>query len=288
MPEERYGLGIAIIVAIVVIAFIYSHFKGKANLKKAATGADKARFQEAVKKVMGEGNYTIAYAHWEKVEYYGRTTRTTYYHHALAFDDSRLWIMPLRFEKELILPDKPILATSEMLGIVDVNSHVDKKTNKVTHVGVTLNDKDGKVLVNLYVDSVNTKEDRFHHLNLLQEEECEQFFQFISSMSGKVSADNADLPDRLKEEHKAKMTKYARNCVIPGIIFSILFPFVGLLLGVIGLIYAPKPKATGGKPQWPFLLAIACIVLSIVCFVVFLYMDSPLVMLFNLFAGPVE
>lgn len=270
---------ILIFVAIVVAVFLYVQFKEKANLKKAATGEDKARFEEAVRKAMGElmngGDYTIAYSHWEDVQYRGRTTKTTYYHYALAFDDTRLWIMPLRFEKELIMPDKPVLATSEMLGIVTVTERVAKKTGKVDHVSVTLNGKEGKKLVDLAVDAVNTKEDRFHHLNLLQEEECVKFCDFMKTMSGKVSQENADLPDRLKAEANAKKAKNALIEAIVGIVLGIIFPFMGIILGFCAIATAPKPKANGGKWGLPLILGIVATVIS----VVFLCLGAPVTML---------
>lgn len=265
MDDFMYVVIFAVVIAAI---FVYVHFKGKANLKKAASGEDKARFEEAIRKAMGElmndGNYTIAYSHWEDVQYRGRTTKTTYYHYGLAFDDTRLWIMPLRFEKELIMPDKPALATGEMLGIVSVDSRTNKKTGKVVHVSATLNDKNGKKLVDLVVDEENTKEDRFHHLNMLQGEECEKFYHFISAMSSKVSQENSELPERLKAEENAKKAKNAMIEAIIGIVLAIIFPFVGIILGLCAIATAPKPKANGGKFGLPLILGIVATVLSVV------------------------
>lgn len=276
MDDYMYAI---IFVVVVVGVFLYVHFKGKADLKKAATGEDKARFEDAIRKAMGElmneGDYTIAYSHWEDVEYRGRTKKTTYYHYGLAFGGGRLWIMPLRFEKELIMPDKPVLATGEMLGMVNVTEYKNKKTGKVTHVSATLNDKNGKKLVQLTVDQQNTKEDRFHHLNMLQDEECEKFYQFISEMSGKVSQENADLPDKLKAEENAKKSKNARIEAIVGLVFAIIFPFIGIILGLCAIATAPKPKATGGKMELPLILGIAATVLS----VVMLFLGQPVFMM---------
>lgn len=253
---------VAIVVAIIAVVFIYSHFTTAANKRKAASGEDKARFQEAVRKVMGEGNYTIAYAHHEDVQYYGRSTKTTYYHYALAFDDTRLWIMPLRFEKELILPDRPVLATSDMLGIISVTEWMNKKTGMVNHVATTLNDKNGKKLVDLTVDAENTKEDRFHHLNLLQDDECAQFYGFISAMSGQVEKDNSELPDRLKAEANAKK---AKNAMIEAIIGIVLAPIgIGFVLGLCAIATAPKPKNNNGKWDLSLTLGIIATVLSVV------------------------
>lgn len=274
MPEENYGLYFVIFVAIVILVFIYVQVKEKMNLKKAATGEDKARFQDAVRRVMGEGSYTILYSHWEDVEYYGRSRKTTYYRHALAFEGDRLWIMPVRFEKELIMPGDPVLVTKDVLGIVDVNEIKDKKTGKTQYIKVTLNDKNGTKLVDLGVHAVNTKEDRFYPLNLLQEEECAQFSQFIADMSGQVSQENADLPQRLKDEANAKRAKSARTLAIVGIVFGIIFPIVGLVLGIAAIINAPKPKATDGKMSLPLILGIVALVLSIVMMV----FGSPIMM----------
>lgn len=286
MPEDNYLLYGIIFVLIVVAVFVYVNLKEKANLKKAANGEDKERFEEALRKAMGERleghDYTFVYAHYEDVQYYGRSRKTTYYHYGLAFDSERLWIMPLRFERELVMPDKPVLATGEMLGLVNVTERVSKKTGKVDFVFATLNDKDGKKLVELTVNAVNTKEDRFHHLNLLQEEECDRFYQFISALAGKVSEENADLPDRLKAEENAKKAKNARIEAIIGLVFAIVFPFIGLILGLCAIATAPKPKATGGKWGLPLILGIVATVLSVVMF----FAGQPVFMwIIGLFSG---
>lgn len=272
MPKNDYVLYGIIFVAVVVAVFIYVTIKEKFDLKKAGTGKDKERFKEAVRQVMGDGDYTIAYSHWEDVKHQGRTTTTTYFHHALAWSGDKLWIMPLSFDKDLILPDRPVLVTKDVLGIVTVDKREDKKTGKVYRVAATLNDKDGKKLVDLGVDATNTRDDRFHHVNLLQEEECAQFASFISRMAGEVSRENADLPGRLKDQDIAKRTKNARIFGIVGMVCSILFPVAGLVMGVITLVTAPKPRDTGGKMGLPIILGIAALVVS----VLMLAFDMPL------------
>lgn len=65
--------------------------------------------------------YQVAYGHFEKEVHYGRRTYVTYYSYALACDAGRIWVIPLSFDKELILPGEPILITEDILGIADVS-----------------------------------------------------------------------------------------------------------------------------------------------------------------------
>lgn len=93
---------ILIFAAIIAAIWIYIVIREKVNLRRAATGEDKERLRRAVAQVLpGESGYQVAYGHYEDVQHYGRKKITTYYCYGLAFDASRIWVMPLQFEKGL-------------------------------------------------------------------------------------------------------------------------------------------------------------------------------------------
>lgn len=253
-------------VVIGIAVWIYSKLKEKKNIGLAQNGEDMRRLQEAVARVLpNESGYQVVFAHWEKVEYYGRTRRTTYYSYALAFDDARLWVIPLGFQKDDIRPGQPILLTKESLGIAEVDTHM--KNDLLNRVSVTLRDKDGKSPVNLEVDALNLRSDRFHHLNIDQTQECAQFSAFIAGMSDTVARENAGLEDRLHSEMLANSSKGSKTLGIVGIA---LFwtGFIGLIFGGIGLLNAPKPAETQGKAETPYILCLIATILSALATVV--------------------
>ena len=67
----------------------------------------------------------------------------------------------------------------------------------------------------------------------------DHFDQFIRSLSGQVSEENADLPERVASEAAAKNN---RTAIILGVIgiFASVIPAAGILLGILGLIFASK------------------------------------------------
>lgn len=259
---------ILIAAVLFVIIFIYIQLRESMNRKKAETGEDKARLRKAVDRVLnGEYGYRVAYAHWEKVEHMGRRTRTTYYTYALAFDASRLWIMPLRYEKGEVVPAEPLLLTSQMLGIAKMDASVDK-SGSLRRVSISLHDKDGKEFLTCYVDAVNLREDRFHHFNLLQPEECEQFQSFMATFAAQVTQQNQGLEERVQEEEAAARGGRAKKLAIIGIVAGLLFPLAGFVVGVIAAVTAPKPRLTGGRVTAPLALSILSVAVSLIALIV--------------------
>ncbi len=261
--DKNTILGIAILVAIGVVIFIYEQVKEKKNKALTENGEDMARLRDAVAKVLpDQTGYEVAYGHWEKVEYYGRSRRTTYYTYALAFLTDRMWMIPLGYEKNMVLPGKPILITKESLGMATVTPREDKKTGELRGVSLVLRDKDGKSPVNLDVDVLNLRSDSYHHFNIAQPEECEKFRRFISGLAETVSQENAGLDERMQNEANEKNAKNAKTLGILGIICFWLGP-IDLIFGGMGLAIAPKPKDTGGKATMPFILCLVAVILAV-------------------------
>lgn len=248
---------------LVVAVFIYVTVREKINLNKAASGEDQERIRQAMLKALpGESGLRTAYGHWEEVEYRGRTRRTTYYCYGLAFDSSRLWIMPLRFEKDLLVPTQhPILLMAEDLGIAKCDILKGKDGN-ARRVRVAFHDKEGKKFLDLDVSAENTRDDRFHPVNIVQPEECQQFSQLMESMCSRVEQQNVGLEDRVIQENASKKGKTAMTMAIIGLCLCFFLPVASIVLGGIGTWTAPKPK-TVGRFTAPLILSILSLILGI-------------------------
>lgn len=267
--DQNTILGIGILVVIGVVIFIYEQVKEKKNKQLTENGEDMRRLKEAVATVLpDQTGYEVVYGHWEKVEYYGRSRRTTYYSYALAFDAERMWMIPLGFEKDKILPARPVLITKESLGMATVTPHEDKKTGELKGVSLVLRDKDGKSPVNLDVDVLNLRSDAYHHMNIAQPQEAESFRRFISGMAETVAQENTDLDARMKSDALKQAHKGARTLGILGLC-TCWMGFIGLIFGGIGLLTAPKPKDTGGKATAPFIMCLVATIISAIVTILF-------------------
>lgn len=249
-----------IVVGIVAVCVIWSQLKESKNKKLAQTGADMQRLKDAVARVLpGETGYNVVYAHYEDVQHYGRSTRTTYYAYAVAFDATRLWIIPIGFKKEEILPGRPYLASANT-GMMDVRPTM--KNGELKNISVTLRNKMGESPTQFEVDVWNTRKDRFHHVNVYQPEECAQFHTFITGMAETVSKENEDLKALMDEKALKQNSKSGMILGILGILTSWTV-IIGLIFGVVGLICAPKPSETDGKAKAPYVLSLMATILSV-------------------------
>lgn len=250
-----------IVFGIIIVAIIYTLVKRQKNLAALQTGEDMEKLKEAVRKVLpNESGYKVVCAHWERSESYGRRTTTYYYSYAIAFDAGRMFIIPLKFDKDKILPQQPALITSDNVGVLDV--HETRKQDTLSQVSVVLRNKDGESPIEFNVDVRNLKSDRFHHFNISQQEECEAFSRFVGSLAQTVTAENGALRERMTNDAIESGKKSSRTLGIASIAFCWLF-IAGVILSVIGLIAAPKPKETGGKPVAGFTLCCIGLALSL-------------------------
>ena len=158
-PETLYG--ILALAAIGVVIFIFMQLKEKKNKSLAESGEDKARLKDVAARVFaGVDGVSALYGHYEHVQHYGRSTRTTYYRYLLAHDSQRLWIAPLDFQQGSILPAQPVGITKDDLGKAEVQIRT-AKDGSTTRVEFTLYDKDGKQIVQAWASAQNLRESRF-------------------------------------------------------------------------------------------------------------------------------
>lgn len=268
-PEN---LRILIILAVIVIAVVvYTQVKKASNMRKAATGEDKELLKRlAAQALPGETDYQVVYGHWEDVQHYGRTTRTTYYTYILAYDTERLLVIPLGYEKGKPIPGRPGLVIKDYVGIANIDVTKDKE-ERTRRVSLDFKDKEGKQLLQVQVDATNLREDRFHHFNILQQEDVERFERFIRPFSDKVNqnAENVALKERLTDKANKQGAKSGLILGVLGIFLSWTV-IIGLIFGGIGLLCAPWPKHTGGKPKAPFLTCCIALFLSLASLLMFI------------------
>lgn len=253
--------------AVVGGAIVYNLFIKKAqNRAKAATGRDLEKVQQAVRELLPEGsqNAEIVYAHWEDVTHSGRTTRTTYYRYAAAFKDETLWVFPLQIDKQTheVKAGGPWELTADRLGKVMVT--LTDKNGMIRQVEVWLADKQGDVLVKLYVNAENLASSKYLPMNILQEDECAAFERFISPLAQKVAADNPGIDEMIAQQSADGNTGIAIGLAVGGLLGGIFLPPVGLILCLAALVLSIRARKWGGgrKKMVSLIVSAACLVLS--------------------------
>ena len=108
----------------------------------------------------------------------------------------------------------------------------------------------------------NLQSDRFHHFNILQQEECEAFARFAGTLAQTVTAENGELREKMARDSLESGKKSSKTMGILSIVFCWLF-IAGIIFGIIGLIAAPKPKETG-KAVPGYILSLIGTILSLV------------------------
>lgn len=250
-----------LVLAIVAVFAVYSLLRRRKNLAALETGEDMEALKRAVAQVLpGESGYKVVYAHWQRSESYGRRTTTYYYSYGIAFDTERMFIIPLKFDKDKILPQQPALVTKDNVGVLEVKEN--RKQDTLFQVSVVLRNKNGESPVEFDVDVKNLRSDRFHHFNIRQQEECEAFSRFITPLAQTVTAENGELREKMARDAIESGKKSSKTMGILSIAFCWIF-IAGIIFSVIGLLSAPKPKETGGKAVPGFILCCVGLALSL-------------------------
>lgn len=255
----------SLIVWVVIIgAVVYNVFIKKSKNRAAArSGEDLERVRQAARQYLATAdNPTIVYAHWEKQESYGRSVRTTYYRYAVAFQGQTMWVFPLHVDKKThqVQAAEPMTLTAEKLGKVTVTTT--EKDGAPSRLDVWLGDKQGHVIVQLYVDAEHLSKSRWYPLNILQTEECAAFGRFITPLAQRVAGENPDVDAKLAAEANASVGRLGMGVSIAGIVASFLFPFVGIPVCLLGLILSIVSKVKGAKKKY-LLVSGACMVASL-------------------------
>lgn len=261
-PETLYG--ILAFAAVGIAIFVWMQLKEKKNKRLAESGEDKARLKDVAARLFAgiEGCHPL-YGHYEEVQHYGRSTRTTYYRYLLAHDSSRLWIAPLDFQQGSILPAQPVEITKDDLGKAAVTVRT-AKDGTTTRVEFALYGKDGKQIIQAWASAENLRESSYYPVNIFQEEECARFGRFMTELANQVNEENAALNAEMEREANKNAGKGAMIMAIGGIVIGILLPIAGIIMGAVAIFMAPKKADNFGKTPASRIMGVICICTSII------------------------
>lgn len=189
-----------IIIGVVVLAavFVAAYIKAGIDEKKGVDSEEKRKIQEIVKRVVPDWEaYTAAYAtrkEWSPARG-GSAIETSYWYYAAAFKPGDLYLIPLSFAGGDMSYQEPIHMGVEDFGMAEALPGT-----------LRLYDKDRKEIMALIVIASNTKEDKYHPVNIQQPEAAEAFGQFAQDFMQQVNAANG-ITDLKMAKHMAKLKK---------------------------------------------------------------------------------
>ncbi len=185
-------------VIAVVVLFIIVYVKMTIDEKKGANSEEKQRIKDIVRRAVPDGaSYTAAYGTREELTLGGGgrtvTTTTKYWYYAVAFKPGDLYLVPLAIEGGDISYGQPLHYGKNDLGMAEAKKGL-----------LTLYDKDRKEIFTLFVVESNTKDDKYHPVNIQQKEEAEAFAQFSQALMQEVNAAHGitDIKAAKKEARK--------------------------------------------------------------------------------------
>lgn len=186
------------VVIMVVIATVYVLIRDKINKKKAGTGEDRANLWGILQKAVPDAqNYTKAYACWEWSTYQGKTKKTTYWYYGIAFNSEQIFIVPLSCAGGDISYSQSYCIRKADLGMVN---------SKQGAAWVELYDKNLNEMISLSVFGENLRDDKYHPVNIIQEEEAKQFVAWKDSWMESVNAANGiEVTGKMKKPVKNRL-----------------------------------------------------------------------------------
>lgn len=144
------GIILIVIVAALVIAFVYFWIKESKLEKIGENSAEKQRVAEIVKEVSNnDTSVTTAYAYWKTTEVKGNKRITRYWYYAIGFSKERIYVVPIWISdsrpRKITYKDY-IMLEPEHLGLVNGNANwaelYDKEGNKLASLMVTPSETD--------------------------------------------------------------------------------------------------------------------------------------------------
>lgn len=176
-----------IIVGIVIaLVIIYVVIRDKLNRKKAQNGEDREKVWNIIEKNVPDAqNYTCAYADWEWTTYQGRRSTTKYWHYAIAFNQDRLYVLPLSTAGGDI--NHTGVYKLEKSDIAFVNGNFSQKGKKNIAPWVEFYDAALKELLSITVSEEYLHDDRYHPVNILQPDESQAFAEWRDSWMSQIN-----------------------------------------------------------------------------------------------------
>ena len=155
------------------------HLIGK---KRMESGVDKRKLQYIMSKVVTSGeNYTTAYASWYDVDFpkWGRHYTTSYWYYAIGFNDTRIYIVPLKFECGEIYYKNYYCVEKSMVAKVESEPKYGK---------IKFFDRNGNIIAHLHVEESNNYSHGNGNINLYQKEEFEAFCNLIVNWTSEINS----------------------------------------------------------------------------------------------------
>ena len=188
---------IAMVVGLLVVIFIFVTIKDKINRKKAETSGDKEAVLNIMKKVVPDlENYVGAYGRWEWTTYQGRSQRTSYWYYGVAFNNERIYVVPLSCEAGDFSYSGSFCIEKKDVAIVN---------SKKGAAWVELYDMHQKELLSLMVLAENLKDDKYHPVNILQPDAEKAFIEWKDRWMDEINPiNNVEGTGKMKQPVKAK------------------------------------------------------------------------------------
>ncbi len=177
--ESKY-----IIIGVIglVVLFVFFYIKETINEKKGKDSEEKQKIKNIIAKITNDSSYQSIYATWEDFSIGGGgrrvTTTTVYKYYAVGFKKGLLYVVPLSFDGGDISYGEAMKFDKENVGMVNA---------KEGKNWIEIYDLDKNLLVNLMVGLSETKQDKYHPVNIQQKEEYQAFCTFISDFMKEVN-----------------------------------------------------------------------------------------------------
>lgn len=186
------------LVIMVAIATVYVLVRDKINKKKASTGEERETLWNLLQRAVPDvQNYTRAYACWEWTTYQGKTRKTTYWYYGIAFNSEQLFVVPLSCAGGDISYSEAFCIRKADLGMVN---------SKPNAAWAEFYDKNLNEIISLSVFGENLKDDKYHPLNILQEEEAKKFAAWKDGWMESINAANGiEVTGKMKKPVKNRL-----------------------------------------------------------------------------------
>lgn len=186
------------LVIMVAIATVYVLVRDKINKKKASTGEERETLWNLLQRAVPDvQNYTRAYAYWEWTTYQGKTRKTTYWYYGIAFNSEQLFVVPLSCAGGDISYSEAFCIRKADLGMVN---------SKPNAAWAEFYDKNLNEIISLSVFGENLKDDKYHPLNILQEEEAKKFAAWKDGWMESINAANGiEVTGKMKKPVKNRL-----------------------------------------------------------------------------------
>lgn len=171
-----------IIGVVVVVLFVAFYIKATIDEKKGEDSEEKKRIKEIVERVTKDSGYKSIYATWEEFSIGGGgrrvTTTNVYTYYAVGFKPGSLYVIPLALDGGDISYGEAMRFDKENVGMVNA---------KEGKNWIEIYDLRENPVVKLMVGPTETKEDKYHPVNINQKEEYQEFCSFISEFMKEVN-----------------------------------------------------------------------------------------------------